>query len=281
VSSSDNDFEALLFRLASISPDTHEGSLHIVFQGDSLITDMRSATPCLIPHDMVKIQGWEVERRQFLGYWNDQACFGIEIASRAPLDAMAFQKGSLYQVLGRVEDQLFSLVGRAAQLLGWERDHRFCGRCGTPMELDTVERAMTCKPCSMVLYPRIAPCIIVLITRGEEMLLARSPNFPVPMYSTLAGFIEAGETAEQTLIREVREEVNLEVANIRYFRSQAWPFPNQLMLGYFADYAGGDIICDPIEIMDAQWFHHTDLPTIPPRASISGQLIHHHIESLS
>jgi NAD+ diphosphatase len=100
------------------------------------------------------------------------------------------------------------------------------------------------------------------------------------MYSTLAGFIEAGETAEQTLVREVREEVNLEVANIRYFRSQAWPFPNQLMLGYFADYAGGDIICEPTEIVDAQWFHHTDLPNIPPRASISGQLIHHHIESI-
>jgi NAD+ diphosphatase len=281
VSFSANNFEALLLRLASISPDTHEGSLHIVFQGDSLITDMRSATPCLIPYDIVKIEGWDVERQQFLGYWHDQACFGVEIASAERLDAMAFQKGSLYQVLGRVEDQLFSLVGRAAQLLGWERDHRYCGRCGDPMELDSVERAMTCKPCSMVLYPRIAPCIIVLITRGEEMLLASSPNFPVPMYSTLAGFIEAGETAEQTLIREVREEVNLEVSNIRYFRSQAWPFPNQLMLGYFANYAGGDIICEPTEIADAQWFHHTDLPNIPPRASISGQLIHHHIESLS
>ena len=111
--------------------------------------------------------------------------------------------------------------------------------------------------------------------------MASSPNFPVPMYSTLAGFIEAGESAEQTLIREVREEVNLDVDNLRYFCSQAWPFPGQLMLGYFADYAGGDIICDPTEISDAQWFHYTKLPNIPPKASISGQLIHSYIESIS
>jgi NAD+ diphosphatase len=101
------------------------------------------------------------------------------------------------------------------------------------------------------------------------------------MYSTLAGFIEAGESAEQTLVREVKEEVNIDVHNLRYFESQSWPFPGQLMLGFFAEYAGGDIICDPKEIMDAQWFHYQDLPNTPPRASISGQLIHSYIESLS
>ncbi len=222
-----------------------------------------------------------IVRRQFLGFWQDQPCYGAEIDGQTTLDPMAYAKGSLYQILGRVDDQLFALVGRAAQLLAWEKDHQFCGRCGGPMKLDPIERAMNCKPCRTVLFPRIAPCIIVLITRGEEMLLASSPNFPVPMYSTLAGFIEAGESAEQTLVREVREEVNLQVSNLRYFRSQAWPFPGQLMLGYFADYAGGDIICDPAEISDAQWFHYTNLPNIPPQASISGQLIHSYIDSIS
>jgi NAD+ diphosphatase len=111
-------------------------------------------------------------------------------------------------------------------------------------------------------------------------LLARNANFPQPMYSTLAGFIEAGETAEQTLQREVREEVGLEIANLRYFQSQSWPFPNQLMLGFFAEYAGGEIVCDLTEIADAQWYHYSDLPMIPPESSISGQLIQHHIQTL-
>jgi len=223
---------------------------------------------------------WEVERRQFLGFWNEEACWAVELGGQAVLDPMVFQKGSLYQLLGRVDEQLFALVGRASQLLDWDRDHQFCGRCGEPMQLDPMEHAMNCKPCRSVIFPRIAPCIIVLVTRGEELLLARSPNFPVPMYSTLAGFIEAGESAEQTLVREVKEEVNIDVHHLRYFDSQSWPFPGQLMLGFFAEYAGGDIICDPKEIMDAQWFHYQDLPHTPPRASISGQLIHSYIESL-
>jgi NAD+ diphosphatase len=115
---------------------------------------------------------------------------------------------------------------------------------------------------------------------GRGIVLARNANFPQPMYSTLAGFIEAGETAEQTLQREVREEVGVDITNVRYFQSQSWPFPNQLMLGFFAEYAGGEIVCDLTEIADARWFHYSDLPMIPPISSISGQLIHHYIESL-
>jgi len=269
-----------LFRLDSTSPESHEGGLHIVFQGNMLVTELRSPAPCLIGPEQMKSLRWEVERRQFLGFWNEEACWAVELGGQAVLDPMVFQKGSLYQLLGRVDEQLFALVGRASQLLDWDRDHQFCGRCGEPMQLDPMEHAMNCKPCRSVIFPRIAPCIIVLVTRGEELLLARSPNFPVPMYSTLAGFIEAGESAEQTLVREVKEEVNIDVHHLRYFDSQSWPFPGQLMLGFFAEYAGGDIICDPKEIMDAQWFHYQDLPHTPPRASISGQLIHSYIESL-
>lgn len=254
--------------------------MHIVFQGSQLVTDMRSREACIIGHEQMESLRWEVARRQFIGYWNDKACWATEITQHAELDPMVFHKGNLRQMLGRVDDHLFALVGRASQILDWDRDHQFCGRCGGQMQLHPSENAMNCIPCESVIFPRIAPCIIVLITRGENLLLARSPNFPVPMYSTLAGFIEAGESAEQTLVREVREEVNVDVRNIRYFKSQAWPFPNQLMLGFFAEYAGGDIICDPKEIVDAQWFHYQDLPRTPPQASISGQLIHSYIESL-
>ena len=137
---------------------------------------------------------------------------------------------------------------------------------------------MTCKPCASMVYPRISPCIIVLVTRGEELLLARNANFPTKMYSTLAGFIEAGETAEECLVREVKEEVGVDVGNIRYFNSQSWPFPNQLMLGFFADYEAGDIVCEDDEIAEAYWFKPDKLPTIPPIHSISGQLIQHHLD---
>ena len=269
-----------MFRLDSKPPAAGSEDVHIVFQRGELVSDMRAQDMCLIAQERIEQGGWTVLRRHFLGYWHDRPCFVLEIDELDQLDAMQFQKGNLYHILGRVDEQLFALAGRASQLLDWERDHQFCGRCGEEMLVDTQERAMRCNPCGTINYPRIAPCIIVLVTRGEELLLARNANFPRPMYSTLAGFIEAGETAEETLVREVREEVGVEVRNLEYFQSQSWPFPNQLMLGFFAEYAGGDIVCDLKEIADAGWFHYSDLPMIPPSSSVSGQLIQHYIENL-
>jgi NAD+ diphosphatase len=269
-----------MFRPGNQPPSDGGPEWLLVFQQGQLLSDMRSTSLCLLPHDQVEQSGWRQVRRQFLGFWQDRPCFVVEIDAGEQPDPMQYQKGNLYHILGRVDERLFALAGRAQQLLDWERDHRYCGRCGTQMDVDLQERAMRCEPCGTINYPRIAPCVIVLVTRGEELLLARNANFPQPMYSTLAGFIEAGESVEETLIREVREEVGVEVDNLRYFRSQSWPFPNQLMLGFFADHAGGDIVVDGVEIADARWFHPRELPLIPPVASISGQLIEHHIRSL-
>ena len=135
------------------------------------------------------------------------------------------------------------------------------------------ERAMCCSICKTQIYPRISPCVIVLITKEKQFLLARNINFPQPMFSTLAGFVEAGESVENALHREVEEEVDLKIKNISYYSSQPWPFPSQLMLGFYAQYCSGEIKCNPKEIAEANWFSKENLPMIPPISSIAGELI--------
>ena len=175
--------------------------------------------------------------------------------------------------LGQVSEEEFQLAGRALQIVRWHFDHQFCGRCGNPTEQHGHDLAKTCIRCALDFYPRLSPCIITLVTRGDYCLLARHARSAQEKYSCLAGFIEAGESPEQTLTREVMEEVNIQVGNIRYFASQPWPFPGQLMLGYFADYEDGDIAVDEDEILAADWFHFENLPKVPPVATLSGRLI--------
>ena len=165
-------------------------------------------------------------------------------------------------------------AGKANQVLDWYRAHRFCGACGSPTEPVLAQRAVFCADCEKQYFPRINPCIIVLVTKGREVLLAHHSRYQGKYYSCLAGFIEMGETAEQTVHREVMEEVNVSVTNIRYVSSQSWPFPSQLMLGFFADYKEGDVIPDGEEIDDAKWFDVDDLPQHPAAGiSVAGQLI--------
>jgi NAD+ diphosphatase len=180
----------------------------------------------------------------------------------------------LRALFGALDDTVFALAGRAFQIMDWDRSHQFCGRCGTPTRLKEGERSRQCPSCGQLHYPRIAPAIMALIRRGPEFLLARSPHFPPGMYSALAGFSEPGETLEQTLVREVREEVGIEVANIRYFASQPWPFPHSLMIAFHCDHAGGEITPDPAEIEAADWFAVDRLPqALPSPISISRRLI--------
>ncbi len=215
---------------------------------------------------------WDVH---FLGLLDGAAVWGVDVPRGVdPADGAATD---LYSYFGRSSETDWLIAGRAVQIVEWARTHRFCGRCGAPTQLALGERAMKCPACSMLAYPRLAPAMITLVTRGQgadqEALLARGVQFRVPMYSCLAGFVEPGETLEGAVIREVREEVGVEVTNVRYWGSQPWPFPHSLMLGFHADYAGGDIVCDPTEIMDAQWYRRDALPAIPPGISIARKLI--------
>ena len=158
-------------------------------------------------------------------------------------------------------------------MVEWDRTHRYCGRCGTPTRDKAGERAKECPACGYVAYPRVTPAMMVLVTRGRELLLARAPRFPPGMYSALAGFVEPGETIEDCIHREVREEVGIEVGDIRYFASQSWAFPHSLMIAYTAEYAGGELQPDAAEIAEAKWFAWDAVPRLPPSISISRRLI--------
>ena len=173
------------------------------------------------------------------------------------------------------DDHEFIALSAGIQRLEFLLDHRFCGRCGHATELNPGDSGIRCgdTECKAIHYPRIAPSVIVLVTRGDQCLLARSPRFEPGMYSTLAGFIEAGESAEHAIRREIREEVGIEVKNPTYFGTQSWPFKHSLMMGYFAEYASGDIKVDGLEIVDANWYCRESLPQLPLKASISRALI--------
>lgn len=207
-----------------------------------------------------------------MGLWLGKPCYAVEVSADR-LDPIEHVEGNLFSLLGRVSDDVFAAFGRGLQMLSWRRDHQFCGRCGGETDVADGGRALACKACGHSCYPRLSPCVIVAVTKGEKLLLAAAQGRRAQFYSTLAGFIEPGETAEAAVIREVREEVGIEVENVRYFGSQPWPFPGQLMLGFYADYASGEFNLAADEIEDAGWYGRDEHPPIPPEASIAGQLI--------
>jgi len=207
----------------------------------------------------------------YLGRLDGEDCFALD-SGRAELPAPWVSQG-LRGLYAQLTEEEFGVAGRAVQIATFAVTHRFCGSCGQPALRDGIERCVRCQHCDLVFYPRVSPAIIVLVRRGEQALLARSGRFTTGFYSTLAGFVEPGESLEQTLGREVFEEVGIQVDNIRYFGSQPWPFPHSLMVGFFADHAGGEIAVDGQEIVDARWFSAHDLPPVPPKLSIARKLI--------
>jgi NAD+ diphosphatase len=212
-------------------------------------------------------------RSLYLGRLGTAHCFAAEVAADAT-PPPGFGWHGLRALFGVLDDAQFALAGRALQLLGWDRTHRFCGSCGTPTALRTTERARECPACGLVAYPRVAPAVMALVRRlPEEILLARSPRFPPGMYSAMAGFVEPGETLEQCLEREVLEEVGVRVRDLRYFASQPWPFPHSLMIAFVADWESGEVRADPAEIEAAAWFGITALPQLPAPISIARRLI--------
>lgn len=247
----------------------------LAFSGDQLLLSRHDyELPTYV--DVLSCTALDAEWH-FLGHVRGQPVFAVDQAGVA---ATALPPGydllPLRQLIMAADTNLFQLAGRAAQILDWARMHRFCGQCGTRTQPHaTGERARVCPACEHSSYPRINPCVIAVVVRGDELLLARSHRFTNSMFSALAGFMEAGESAEETLVREVREEVGVEITNVRYVASQPWPFPGNLMLGFIADYAGGELCLQEDEIAEAGFYRYDQLPFVPPPGSIARLLIDH------
>ncbi len=212
-------------------------------------------------------------RTLYLGKLGGQDCWAAELPPDGPVPAAGLSWEGLRTLFSVLDDRHFALAGRALQLVDWDRTHQYCGRCGTPTEAKRDERVRICPACKLSAYPRVAPAVMALVRRGNELLLARSPHFPPGMYSALAGFVEPGESLEQCLAREVEEEVGVRISNMRYFASQSWPFPHSLMIAFVCEWVSGEIKPQDGEIEAANWFEVLQLPKLPSKISIARRLI--------
>ena len=216
--------------------------------------------------------GLETSQEHYLGTYGGDHCYAAELAA-AQIAPNGHAMLGLRDLLGHMDDTLAGLSGRAFQILEWNRNHRYCGRCGGETVPRDNERARTCPSCKRTSYPPVAPAIMILITHGRKMLLARKFGWGNTRYSALAGFVEPGETLEATVARETREEVGIEIKNLRYFGSQPWPFPNNLMIAFTGEYASGEVTPDGVEIEEAAFFDVDEMPNLPPGISISRRMI--------
>lgn len=208
----------------------------------------------------------------FLGVADGAPCRAVELPSDAAVPAGWSFEG-VRSLFGLIADSFFAVAARALEVLEWDRTHRFCGACGAATAIKDGERARECPSCKSLSYPRISPAVIVAVSRGEQILLARARRFPPGFFSVLAGFVEPGETLEECVKREVKEETSVDVGNLRYFASQPWPFPHSLMIAFTADWAGGEIRVDETELVEAGWYTVDALPHIPDPITVARRLI--------
>ncbi len=250
----------------------HAEPLNFVFCGDELLV---REDDLALPHPMaVLMMGVAKSQFQPIGLLDGRYCQAASVPrGTPPVDGHRYAK--LRTLFGVMDEQTLSVAGRAYQIAEWARTHKFCGACATATTHVPGERCVKCPNCGMVAYPRISPAMMVLIRRGDSILLARHLNSPARFYTALAGFVEAGESIEEAVHREIFEEVGLRVRDLKYFGSQPWPFPHSLMIAFTAEYESGDIKVDESEIEEALWFGPGDeLPRVPPVGfSIAGQLI--------
>ncbi len=259
------------------SPNAPATAYWFVFLRNKLLVVNEGGNAKIPFGESVHQWGLTANRRQYVGAFRGFSCYSSEAeeGTAAPEGMSFVALRSLYEVMA---GDIFTVALTAMHLVEWDRTSRFCGRCGGPMEVHPEERAKQCAGCGGLVYPRLSPAVIVLIERGDRLLLARAARFPEVMYSVLAGFVEPGESLEETVSREIEEETGICVKDVRYFGSQPWPFPDSLMIGFTANYASGEIRVDGKELIDAGWYTVDNLPPIPGKISIARKLIDSFIE---
>ncbi len=243
------------------------------YQGNNLMTEMvddQVSIPMLRQLDDI---GIKPTRMQFIGSLGEFPCFSAELPlSTAWPDNSTFL--NLIDLYHRVDEETYKAAVYAHQIVAWDKNHQYCGVCGTKTDNLTDERAKKCPQCMHVTFPRISPAIMVAIIKNNQLLLAKNRTFSRGFYSILAGFVDPGEQLEESVIREVKEEVGLTIKNLRYFGSQPWPFPDSLMIAFTADYEDGEIVVDNNEIIEAGWYSAHKLPKCPTgNLSVAGRLI--------
>lgn len=259
-----------VFSTSNSDSNTSDG-IWVVIQGNSVII-METASGPALPSGA--LPEWLIPKQAPLciGFWRGRPLNTVTVSSsleiESPYAAEAFNSAE-----ERLGIQTLTLAGLAKQVLHWERQSRYCSRCGAATEPIATSRGKLCTSCRAEHFPHIHPCAIVLVKRGKELLLTRKAEWQTGRYSLVAGFLDLGESLEECAIREVREETGIEITNVRYIGSQNWPFPAQLMAGFVADYAGGEIVIDHQELEDARWFPLDALPALPPSRSIARWII--------
>lgn len=263
------------------SADPREPAYWFVFQESNLLVRTAGDRAAVLRTSAGDGPGVPILRQNYLGHLHLDGqplvhCYAAEANPKALLPDGVSAEG-LRQLYTRLDDAFFHVAGRAVQIVDWDRTHQFCGRCGSPVESLPTERAKKCPACGLTNFPRLSPAIIIAVVRhtaeGPRLLLARNHRFPAGRYSVIAGFVEPGESLEECAQREVMEEVGITIQNVRYFASQPWPFPNSLMLGFTAEYAGGEFALEEAEIAEAGWFAPDAMPQLPPPPSIARRLI--------
>jgi len=266
-SSVKSDFE---FRAPGAEPPTEEGAW-VIIQGTNAILEETDNGLRLLQG---RLPDWLQPQQPALciGTWRGRPLRAVTISSslglEPPLVSEAFNATDEC-----IDIQTLTLAGLAKQILHWEKQSRHCSQCGAQTVAITESWGKRCTVCRYEHYPHIHPCAIILVKRGNELLLTRKAEWPAGRYSLVAGFLDFGESLEECAIREVREETGIEICNIRYVGSQNWPFPAQLMAGFVAEYAAGEICVDPHELEDARWFPRDALPGLPTRRSIARWII--------
>ena len=253
------------FKGAVQAPDDIKDARWLIFSGNQL----------LVGEDKQRLPtqtDLALQRTLYVGVFRGKHFFTGEVQAdtNPPIGWVWSPIRPLHATLNKEE---YAIAGRAMQLIHWDRSNQYCGHCGNATFSREKERCRECKSCGQLFYPKLSMAILALVKKSDQILLARSPHFPEPFYSTLAGFVDPGETLEQCVIREVFEEVGIKVNNVRYFGSQPWPLSHSIMIGFSCDWEEGEIQIDDTEIAEAAWFDVANLPRVPPLYSLARFLI--------